>query len=104
MRIRVLFGRLIALPLRHKLIAAGIVVAVIAGYQVWARHLSPQEYTSSALLFFDRTAAPKPDPGVVHTDQTQVTELAKSILSDDRVNAICKHFPGAANITKTPLL
>jgi hypothetical protein len=92
MRIRVLFGRLIALPLRHKLIAAGIVVAVIAGYQVWARHLSPQEYTSSALLFFDRTAAPKPDPGVVHTDQTQVTELAKSILSDDRVNAICKHF------------
>ena len=99
MRIRFMVGRLIALPLRHKLIAAGIVVAFIAGYLVWARHLRPQEYTSSALLFFDRTAAPKPDPGIVHTDQTQATELAKSILSDDLVNAICQHFglfPGSS--------
>jgi len=92
MRIILLFGRLIALPLRHRLIAAGTVVAVIAGYLLWASHLPPQEYTSSALLFFDRTAAPKPDPGIVHNDQTQAMELAKSILSDDRFNAICQHF------------
>jgi len=44
-------GRLMALPLRHKLIAAGIEVACIAGCLVWTRHLPPQEYTSSALLF-----------------------------------------------------
>ena len=92
MRIRFMVGRLIALPLRHKLIAAGIVVALIAGYLVWARHLPPQEYASSTLLFFDRTAAPKPDSGIVHTDRTQATELAKSILTDNLVNAICKHF------------
>lgn len=92
MRIRLLVGRLIAIPLRHRLIAAGTVVAFIAGYLVWASHLPPQEYTTSALLFFDRTAVPKPDPGIVHNDQTQAMELAKSILSDDRVDAICKHF------------
>lgn len=51
MRTGFLVGRLIALPLRHKLIAAGIVVAFIAGYTAWARHLPGQEYTSSALLF-----------------------------------------------------
>ena len=92
MRQGFLVGRLMALPLRHKLIAAGIVVAFIGGYTVWARRLPPQKYTSSALLFFDRTAAPKPDPGKVHTDQVQATELAKSILSDDLVKAICDHF------------
>jgi hypothetical protein len=92
MRIGFMVGRLIALPVRHKLMAAGIVVAFIAGCMVWARHLPPQEYTSSALLFFDRTAAPKPDPERAQTDQTQATELAKSILSDDRVNAICKRY------------
>ena len=92
MRTRFLVGRLIALPLRHKLFAAGIVVAFIAGYTVWARGLPSQEYTSSALLFFDRTAAPKPDPGKARTDQPQATELAKSILSDDIVHAICSHF------------
>jgi hypothetical protein len=99
MRIGFFVGRLIALPLRHKLIAAGIVVAFIAGYLVWAHDLPPQEYTSSALLFFDRTVAPKPDPGKVNTNQTQAVELAKSILSDDLVNAICKHFslfPGSS--------
>src|SRR5579859_3829021 len=99
MRIGFLAGRLIALPLRHKLIAAGIVVAFIAGYIVFARRLPPQEYTSSALLFFDRSAAPKPDPRKVHTDQAQATDLAKSILTDDLVNAICSHFglfPGAS--------
>jgi hypothetical protein len=78
--------------MRHRLIAAGIVLTFAAGYLVWASHLPPQEYTSSALLFFDRTAAPKPDPAVEHTDQTRATELAKSILNDDRASAICKHF------------
>jgi len=101
MRMKFLVGRLIALPLRHRFIAAGIVVAFIAGYLVWVCHLPPQEYTSSALLFFDRTVVPKPDPGTVNTDQTQAAELAKSILSDDLVNAICKHFglfPGSSGM------
>jgi hypothetical protein len=44
------------------------------------------------LLFFDRTAAPKPGPAAEHADQTHAAELAKSILSDDRISAICKHF------------
>src|ERR1700694_5733598 len=92
MRARFIVGRLIALPLRHKLIAAAIEVAFIAGCLVWARYLPPQEYTSSALLFFDRTVAAKLDPGTEHTDQTQGTALAKSILSDELIKALCKHF------------
>jgi hypothetical protein len=92
MYIRLLVGRLIALPVHHKLIAAGIVVAFIAGYLGWASHLPSQEYTSSALLFFDRTAAPEPGPGILHTDQTKAMQLARSILSDDSVKTICKHF------------
>jgi hypothetical protein len=92
MRIRVTVGRLVALPLKHKLIAAGIAVGVTACYLIWARHLPPQEYTSSALLFFDQTAAPKSDSGRVQAGQTQAPELAKSILNDDLIAAICKHF------------
>jgi len=86
------FGRLIALPLRHKLIAAGIEVAFIAGGLMWARHLPPQEYTSSVLLFFDPTAAVGLEPGTVPIDQRHALELAGSVLSDDAVSALCKHF------------
>ena len=85
MQARFIVGRLIALPLRHKLIAAGIEVAFIVGCVVWARHLPPQEYTSSTLLFFDGTAAAKPDSSGLHTDHKQAAELAESILSDDAV-------------------
>jgi hypothetical protein len=92
MRATFIVGRLIALPLRHKVIAIGIEVAFIAGYLVWARHLPPQVYTSSALLFLDRTVAAKSESGVVRTDQTPATELAESILNDDVVHAICKHL------------
>jgi hypothetical protein len=92
MRVRFLVGRLIALPVRHKLIAGGIAMAFLAGCLVWTRHLPPQEYIGSALLFFDRTAVPTPDPGKVHTDQIEAIELAKAVLSDDLVNALCKHF------------
>src|SRR5579863_6119678 len=92
MRAGFIVGRLIALPLRHKLIAAGIEVACIAGCLVWTRHLPSQEYTSSALLFFDRTVSAKLHPNGMQADKKQATELAESILSEDIVKALCKHF------------
>jgi hypothetical protein len=92
MRARYIVGRLIALPLLHKLIAAAIPVAFILADFIWTPHLPPQEYMSTALLFFDKTAAAKLDPSRLHEHQTQPVELAKSILSDDVVEALCKHF------------
>src|ERR1035438_6985255 len=85
--------RLSAVPLRHKLIAVGIEVAFIAGCLVWVRHLPPQDYTGSALLSFDGVSLEEQlDPTGVRTDRRPVTELAYSILNDDVVNALCRHF------------
>src|SRR5947207_6477886 len=92
MHARYIMGRLIALPLLHKLIAAAIPVAFILACLIWIPHLPPQEYTSTALLFFDKTAAAKLDPGRLNDHRTQPVELAQSILSDDVVEALCKHF------------
>ena len=89
---RLITERLIALPLLHKLAAAGIAVAFIVACLVWSAHLPPQEYTSSALLFFDRAAAAKLDPGRMQTYKEQPVVLAKSILTDDLVQALCRHF------------
>ena len=87
-----LIDRLIALPLRHKVIAAGIEVAFIVGCMIWVRHLPTQEYTSSSLLFFDRTVVSKLNPAGMQSNQTHVVELAQSILSDDVAKMLCKRL------------
>lgn len=89
---RFLMGRFIALPLRHKLVAAGIEVAFIIGWLVWSFNLPPQEYTSSALLFFDRAAVAKLDPSGMRIDQKHPDGLAKLILSDKVIAFLCGHF------------
>jgi hypothetical protein len=89
MRARSIVTRLMALPLRHKLIAAGIELAVIAACLAWSRHLPPQEYRSSALLSFDGSAAGQMGPGGEQTNQIQPVALATSILSDEVLKTLC---------------
>ena len=106
MRARPIVDRLIALPLRHKIIAVGLEVAIIAGCIVWARHLPPQEYTSSVLLFFDRTIVSRLDPAGMHANRTQVVELAQSIVSDDAARTLCRKlglFPDEASSSEAAL-
>jgi hypothetical protein len=103
MRARLILDRLVALPLRHKIIAVAMEVAFIAGGIIWARHLPPQEYVSSVLLFFDRTAVSRLDPAGMHTNRAQAVELAQSILSDDVAKSLCRKlglFPDEASSTE----
>ncbi len=86
---RSIISRLSALPLRHKLIAVAIEAMAIGGCVAWLQHFPPAEYSSSALLFFDSSAAAR--AGVAEetgSNPAQVTQLARSILSDDAVSAI----------------
>jgi hypothetical protein len=89
MRAGSIVARLIALPLRHKLMAVGIEVAFITGCLVWARHLPRLEYTSSALLSFDEFAAAHLASGGVQTDHQQAAALAESVLSDEVLKTLC---------------
>ena len=89
MRARSIVTRLMALPLRHKLIAAGIELAVIAACLAWSTHLPPQVYRSSALLSFDGSAAGQISDGGEQTNQIQPVALATSILSDEVLKTLC---------------
>jgi hypothetical protein len=84
--------RLIGLPLLHKLAATGIAVAFIVAYTVSSINLPPQEYTSAALLFFDKTAVAKLDPSGMRIDQKHPDGLAKLILSDKVIDVLCRNL------------
>lgn len=85
-------GRLKVLPLKHKVIAAAIEVACIVGALVCVRYLPPWEYTSSALLSFDRDAAARSELVALHLNQAEAGEWAQSILSDNLILAVCRQL------------
>jgi hypothetical protein len=82
MQRRAIVSRLIALPLRHKLLAAVITLVMIAGSLALALRL-PREYVSSAVLSFDESADVRPTLPGVKVDGKSAKGLAESILNGD---------------------
>lgn len=82
MQRRAIVSRLIALPLRHKLLAAAITLVMIAGSLALALRL-PREYVSSAVLSFDESADVRPALPGVKVGGKSAKDLAESILNGD---------------------
>ena len=90
MRERMLLLRLLAVPLRHKLVAAGIAVAVGIGFFAWAHHDAAQSATT-AVLSFDADAAWETVPRIMSAHEKEpAVALAQSILNDEAVKGLAK--------------
>lgn len=100
MQERMILLRFLAVPLRHKLVGAGIAVAIWSGFFVWSRHASTL-HRPAAVLSFDEGAARQVAPGIVdaHTNEPAVV-LAQSLLSDEAVSRLARQAgaPSADNI------
>jgi hypothetical protein len=90
MRERMILLRFLAVPLRHKLVAAGIAVAVGIGFFAWAHHDAAQSATT-AVLSFDADAAWETVPRIMSAHEKEpAVALAQSILSDEAVKGLEK--------------
>ena len=77
-----------ALPLRHKIIAASVAVAITGGvYVVSKRGMTTSATTAS--LSFNPAVTRQIEPGVLDAKEPAVA-LAQSILSDDVIEAVSK--------------
>jgi hypothetical protein len=79
-----------ALPLRHRLVAGGIAVAIGSGMFLWPRY-GARPPATTAVLSFDAGAARQADPGVMNAHaKAPAVALAQSILSDGVVRVLTK--------------
>ena len=86
MRKRTIRIRLSALPLRQKLVAGCIAVAIGSGLLVWSRYAAPPATT--AVLSFDADQA---GTGAMNAEAKEpAVALAQSILSDEAVRGLAK--------------
>jgi hypothetical protein len=76
----------LALPLRHKLVAAGIVVAIASGFFALSRHARP---ATTAAVSFDVGTARQVEPTVMQAKEPAVV-LAQSILTDEAASGLAK--------------
>jgi hypothetical protein len=76
----------LAVPLRHKLIAAVIALAIGAGFFAWSRH-GMSKLTTIAEMWFDAGAAQLVEPAIMQAKEPAVA-LAQSILKDDVVKGL----------------
>jgi hypothetical protein len=77
-------------PLRQKLVAGGIAVAIGSGLFLWSRYGATPPATT-AVLSFDAGAARQVDPGVMNANaKGPAVALAQSILSDEAVRELAK--------------
>ena len=76
----------LAVPLRHKLIAAMIALAIGAGFFTWSRH-GKSRLTTIAEMWFDAGAAQLVEPAIMQAKEPAVA-LAQSILKDDVVKGL----------------
>lgn len=90
MRERMILLRFLAVPLRHKLVATGIAVAVGIGFFAWSHHDATQSATT-AVLSFDADAAWEARPRIMSAHEKEpAVALAQSILSDEIVEGLAK--------------
>jgi hypothetical protein len=82
--------RFFAVPLRQRLVAVGIAVAVGSGLFLWSRYGATPPATT-AVLSFDAGAARQVNPGVMNANaKGPAVALAQSILSDEAVRELAK--------------
>lgn len=90
MRERMILLRFLAVPLRHKLVAAGIAVIVGIGFFAWSHHDATQSATT-AVLSFDTDAAWESVPRIMSAHEKEpAVALAQSILSDEAVKGLAQ--------------
>ena len=90
MQERTILLRFFAVPLRQRLVAGGIAVAIGSGLFLWSRYGATPPATT-AVLSFDPGAARQVDPGVMNAHaKGPAVALAQSILSDEAVRELAK--------------
>ena len=88
MRERMILLRFLAVPLHHKVVAAGIAVAVGIGFFAWSHHDATQSATK-AVLSFDADTAWEAVPRIMSAHEKEpAVALAQSILSDETVKEL----------------
>jgi hypothetical protein len=90
MQERTILLRFLAAPLRQRLVAGGIAVAIGSGLFLWSRY-GAAPLATTAVLSFDAAAARQVDPGVMNAKaKGPAVALAQSILSDEGVRELAK--------------
>jgi hypothetical protein len=87
----------LALPLRHKLVAVVIAVAISSGSFVWSRHSAVSSMTAEML--FDTVQAQQIDPNLPSTKEPAVA-LSQSILNDDLIRGLMKRVGIRADVAE----
>ena len=88
MQVSTFLVRFRAVPLRHKIIAAGVAVAIAGGVYVLSKRGVTKSATTASLSF-NPGVARQIEPRVLDAKEPAVA-LAQSILSDDVVKAVSK--------------
>ncbi|HEX3436995.1 MAG TPA: hypothetical protein VHT24_09520 [Pseudacidobacterium sp.] len=78
--------RLLAMPKRQMLLAAGIAVVAGSGFYLWSRRGA---LPATAVLSFDEDTARQSNPVIIYTREPAVM-LAQSILSDETIKGLAK--------------
>jgi hypothetical protein len=103
MQQRAIIPRLFSVPLRQRLLAAGIAVAIGSGLLLWSRYGTTPPATT-AVLSFDPGAARRADPGVMNANaKGPAVGLAQSILSDEVVRELAKQAGLSFSSNKSPV-
>lgn len=87
----------LTLPLRHKLVAVVIAVAISSGLFVWSRHSAVSSMT--AVMLFDTEQAQQIDPNLPSTKEPAVA-LGQSILNDDLIKGLMKRVGIRADVAE----
>jgi hypothetical protein len=78
----------LALPLRHKLAAAGVGITIASGFLFWSQH-GAARLATTAEVSFDADEARKIEPVAMQANAPAVA-LAQSILNDGAVQGVAK--------------
>jgi hypothetical protein len=87
----------LALPLRHKVVAVVIAVAISSGLFVWSRHSAV--LSTTAVMLFDTVQAQQIDPNLPSTKEPAMA-LGQSILNDDLIKGLMKRVGIRADVAE----
>ncbi len=100
MQEKIVLLRFLAVPLRQKLVAAGIAVAIGSGLFIWSRHIATQSATTAVLSYYADPAR-QIGPGVISPAKEPAVALARSILSNEMIRGLSQQagvpFTGTKN-------